>query len=215
MKEFLTEAYDCPNEQRKRLAGKEYVIKEICLNIITATTLHWFTDRINESDTLGGFLGRLVYMPCKSEDQGTWYYKQQPEPVGLRQQLVNDMKEISVLNGDFKISDEAETLLIKWLRRHEDEIEGLDDSKGLIGFYARLSDYLMKFAMLYEISSNKSLDLEISEESMQRAMNLVSSLKKHINVLLNDNISFTKEGSQVIGLKILGKREVKINNFFK
>ncbi len=195
IKEFLTEAYDCPDFLNKRLAGKEYEINNVYLNIITATTLHWFLDRISESDTMGGFLGRFIYMPCKQEDRNGWYYMPQQEDTELSNKLLDNINQISQLAGGFEISDEARALLIKWLRRHEDELETLDDSKGIIGFYARLSDYLLKFAMLYEISGNRSL--VISEGSLMRAIKLVNQLKQSLNELMSDHIAFTKEAKDL------------------
>lgn len=191
IKEFLTDAFDCPDALNKKLVAKSYEIENICLNIITATTLHWFTDRINESDTMGGFLGRFVFMPCKQEDKNGWLYMPQPEPMTLSNKLVKDIKEISNLKGEIKISDEAKLVMIKWLRRHEDELESLDDSKGIMGFYARLADYVFKFSMLYEISGNQTL--VISEGSVLRAIKLVNLLKKSINELISEHIAFTKE----------------------
>ena len=85
--------------------------------------------------------------------------------------------------------------MIKWLRRHEDELELLDDSKGIIGFYARLADYLLKFAMLYEISGNKTL--VISEGSILRAIKMVNQLKQSLNELMRDHIAFTKESKDI------------------
>jgi len=191
IKEFLTEAYDCPNELHKRLSSKEFTIENICLNIATASTLHWFVDRITEADTMGGFLGRFVFIPCKTEDKNGWYYIPQQEPLSITNKILKDLKQISELAGKFEISDEAKVILIKWLRRHENELESLDDSKGIIGFYARLADYLLKFAMLYEVSGNKSLT--ITEGSLMRAIKLVNWLKQSLNDLMSDHISFTKE----------------------
>jgi hypothetical protein len=200
IKEFLTEAYDCPEDLRKRLSGKEYQIENICLNIISATTLHWFTDRINEADTLGGFLGRFVYMPCTLEDKNGWYYMPQPEDSGLSNMLVKKLKDISKLKGEVKISEEAKTLLIKWLRRHEDELETLEDSKGIVGFYARLADYLLKFAMLYEISGTGKMI--ISEGSLLRSIKLVNHLKITLKSLMADHVAFTREAKDT--QKVLG-----------
>lgn len=195
VKEFLTESFDCPGLLKKRLSGKEYQINNLYLNIITATTIHWFIDRITEADTLGGFLGRFIYIPCSKEDKNGWYYIPQPEPVNFSNMLVANIKEISKLKGEFKISEEAKVILIKWLRSHEDELEILDDSKGIVGFYARLSDYLLKFAMLYEISGYRSLI--ISEGSLIRAIKLINQLKQSLNELMGDHIAFTKEAKDI------------------
>ena len=195
VKEFLTEAYDCPEQLNKRLSGKEYSIANIYLNIITATTLHWFIDRITEADTLGGFLGRFIYMPCTKDDKNGWYYMPQNEPINESNMLLKSINEISKIKGEFTISEDAKTLLIKWLRRHEDELEALDDSKGIMGFYARLSDYLLKFAMLYEISASRKL--LISESSLMRAIKLVNQLKLSLNELMSNHIAFTQEAKDM------------------
>ena len=132
----------------------------------------------------------------------------QPEPVSINGMLVNDLEEISSLSGAFEISDKPRILLIKWLRRHKDELELMDDSKGLIGFYARLSDYLLKFAMLYEISGYRTL--VISEGSMLRAIKMVNQLKRYISELLSDYIAFIKEAKGMKRVLNLVKAEKTI-----
>jgi predicted transcriptional regulator len=109
--------------------------------------------------------------------------------------LLKSINEISKIKGEFTISEDAKTLLIKWLRRHEDELEALDDSKGIMGFYARLSDYLLKFAMLYEISASRKL--LISESSLMRAIKLVNQLKLSLNELMSNHIALTQEAKDM------------------
>jgi len=205
IKEFLTEAFDCPEVLNKKLVDKSYTIEDVYINIITATTLHWFIDRITEADTLGGFLGRFIFVPCKLEDKNGWYYIPQPEPVNISNMLLADLKKISGIKGEITISEEAKTILIKWLRRHEDELEIIDDSKGISGFYARLSDYILKFATLYEISGFNSL--VISEISLLRAVKLVNQLKQSLNELMADHIAFTQEAKDMQKIMNLIKAE--------
>ena len=195
IKEFITDVYDCPDLLTKRLSGKEYKIENLCLNIATASTIQWLIDRITEADTKGGFLGRFIYVLCNPEDKNGRYIMPQPEPIDLRNKIVDDIKKISILNGEVKISDEAKLIMIKWLNRHEDELEILDDTKGLIGFYSRLSVYLLKVAMLYEVSGSRLL--EISENSMLRAIKFVNQRKKDINELMQDHVAFTKEAKDI------------------
>jgi hypothetical protein len=64
IKEFLTDAYDCPVKLNKRLSNNEYSINDIYLNIITASTIDWFTENIAQRDIFGGFLGRLFIFPA-------------------------------------------------------------------------------------------------------------------------------------------------------
>ncbi|MBA7563676.1 DUF3987 domain-containing protein [Candidatus Atribacteria bacterium 1244-E10-H5-B2] len=205
IKEFLTSVYDCPNFLKKKLVDREYIIEKPFINIITATTIHWFVDRITEADTLGGFLGRFVYMPCTKDDRNDWYWMPQMEPVNTGNMLIANIKNILEIKGEFKISDEAKTVLIKYLKRHDDEIWELDDTKGLIGFYGRLADYVFKFAMLYEISGYKSL--VISENSVMRSIKLVNQFKQSLNKLLGDYVAFTKEAKDIQRVLNLIKNE--------
>jgi hypothetical protein len=109
--------------------------------------------------------------------------------------LILRLKSISNLKGEVELSEEAKVIQIKWLRRHEQDISTTDDCKGITGFYSRLSDYLLKFAMLYEISANSSLT--ISENSMLRAVKLVNWLKEALSNLINKHVEFSKEGREI------------------
>ncbi len=198
IKEFLTESYDCPKKINKRLSSNEFTINNVYLNIITASTIDWFTENIIQRDIFGGFLGRFIYIPCTPEDKDKWY----PMPNQVDQKVINKLllklKAISNISGEMKLSDEAKVIQIKWLRRHEEDISNIDDSKGITSFYSRLSDYLLKFAMLYEISSsNSSNSLTISENSMLRAVKLVNWLKESLSNLINKHVEFSKEGREI------------------
>ena len=126
-------------------------------------------------------------------------------PNQVDQKVINKLllklKAISNISGGMKLSEEAKVIQIKWLRRHEEDISNIDDSKGITSFYSRLSDYLLKFAMLYEISSsnssNSSNSLTISENSMLRAVKLVNWLKESLSNLINKHVEFSKEGREI------------------
>ncbi len=191
-KEFLTEAFDCPGFLKKKLSGKSpYEIEDLYINIMTATSLEWFVGRIGEGDVKGGFLGRFVYIPATSDDKDKWYPIPKVPEGKVLDTLISKLEHISNLSGEMSLTEEAKVNQIKWLRRHEDEIEKLPDDKGISGFYGRLSDYLLKFAMLYEISSTGNM--EISIDSINRAMILVNKLKKSISEVLERHVSFTEE----------------------
>lgn len=210
IKEFLTEAYSCPDFMIKRLSSKEYEIKNIYLNIITASTLHWFNKNIVEADIFGGFLGRFIYIPCEYKEKDRWY----PDPNLPNKKVFNNLvlrlKRISDIKGKMTLSEEAKLIRMKWLRKHEDEIAGLDDSTGLSGFYGRLSDYLLKFAMLYEISGSNSNLMIISENSIMRAVKLVNWLKQSLYELMGEHIAFTKEAKDIQKILNLIKAEKTI-----
>ncbi len=196
IKEFITRAYNSPNKLPKRLKGGLSLIENICLNIATGTTVAWLTDRISHSDTMGGFLGRFVFIPCTRDDCLNWYPEPQKPNMELETGLIDNLTEISKLKGKMELSEEAKTMWYYWSRRHEDELNTMDDSKGLIGYFSRLSGYVQKFSMLYEISGNTNSFI-ISEGSLKRAIKLVNWLKQKLYELMKDQISFTKEDRDI------------------
>lgn len=195
IKEFLTESYDCPEKINKRLSNNEFAINNIYLNIITASTIDWFTENIAQRDIFGGFLGRFIYIPCAPADKDKWYPMPHPADQKIINMLLSRLKTMSNLSGEMKLTEEAKVIQIKWLKRHEEDIACQNDSKGITGFYSRLSDYLLKFAMLYEISATGTLN--ISENAILRAVKLVNWLKESLSNLINKHIEFTKEGKEI------------------
>ena len=195
IKEFITRAYNSPNKLPRRLKNDLYVIENICLNIATGTTIDWLIDRITQSDTMGGFLGRFVFIPCTRDDCLNWYPEPQKPNMELEAELIDNLTQISTITGVMELSDEAKTIWYWWSRSHDDEMGTLDNSKGIEGFFGRLAGYVQKFAMLYEISGNRTLT--ISEGSLMRAIKLVNWLKQKLYELMEDQISFTKEDREI------------------
>ena len=192
-KSFLTELYDCPNILEKKLVSDSYQIENPCINIISGTTIQYFKDWINESDTFGGFYGRFLYMPCTPKDKNG--YMPNPlevQPTEKKLALIDQLKEISEIEGAFKLSEEAKVRLTWWLIKNNEEMENFDDTDRRQSFYGRYDAYLRKFAMLYEISANKKGELIISETSVLRAIKMMNILKEALNKLIGEHFAFTQ-----------------------
>lgn len=208
-KEFLTDAFDCPIYLNKKLAGKKiFEVENPYINIITATSMEWFIGNITEGDIKGGFLGRFVYIPALPSDKDKWFAFPPIPNQNVVNHLLVKLKRISELNGQMGLTEEAKDLCTKWLKNHEDELCKLSDDKGISGFYGRLADYILKFAILYEISSTSNL--VISENSIKRAIRLVESLKESVKNVLEEHVSFTlyeKNKKRILSI-IKDKKEI-------
>ena len=108
-------------------------------------------------------------------------------------ELIERLVQMSKINGKFSISSSAYRCYEKWAIAHEKEMSLMPDERGITGFYSRLAIYVLKLAMIFEVSLNCNINLSISELSMNRAINYIGDRKKDIKSILNDNISFSSE----------------------
>lgn len=196
VKEFLAELFDC-NDIKKKLKKDEFTIKDPCVSILTATTMDWLVDRIDNGDIKGGFLGRFVYIIADYEEKDNLYIIPDPPEESVLEKLKSKLDEISKAGGQFAISSSAYKLYAEWFKKHEYEMSKMPDNKGISGFYGRLSIYALKFAMLYEISQNQK-SLAISEIAMKRALKFIEERKKDISRILENDVSFGKEEKKKI-----------------
>ena len=196
--QFLTALYDCPDFLEKKLVGDSYKIENPCINIITGTTIQYFTDWLSESNTFGGFYGRFLYIPCTPEDKNGYFPNPLPlkdQPIEKKYKLINRLKEIKEIEGAFEVSEEAFPVLTWWLIRNNDEMEKFSNDDKRLSFYGRYDGYLRKLAMLYEISaSGKTV---ISETSAWRAIKMMNNLKEDLIKLIGEHFVFTKEAKDM------------------
>ena len=195
-KSFLTELYDCPDIIEKKLVSEGYRIEDPCINIITGTTIQYFKDWLNDSDTFGGFYGRFIYMPCEPKDKNGYFPNPlEEQPTGKKNKLLNHINTISKIEGSFKQSEEAKVLLTRWLILNNKEVENFDDEDRRASFYGRYDAYLRKFAMLYEISESGTL--VISKTAALRAIKMMNILKEALAQLIREHFAFTKEEKDI------------------
>ena len=192
-KEMLTEMFDCPPEYKRVLQNKEIVIKDPCISIMSASTVEWLNGAIKEHDVMGGFLPRFVFVPA---DRPSKLLPIPPMPDPEQQaELVRLLEGVAQPEGVSKLSQDAEGIYDSWYRDNYRQMEKDTDSEILAPFYSRLGSYLLKFAMLYELSSTGSLTVSI--ESMHSACMLVDQLKAKIKHLLETDLLLTPEGELV------------------
>jgi len=97
----------------------------------------------------------------------------------------------------------------RWLYDHEGEVNDHRLPPELIGFYTRISMYVLKFAALYEIGTTERL--EVSPQSMDYAMRLGDYLKSHLIQLVQDEMVTTKDGKELKTIKDLIRHEAGID----
>lgn len=201
--EMLTNLYDCPPVYKKVLKNEVHEINQPCLAIMAGSTIEWFVSCFKEGEIRGGFLPRFLYV-APSNKNGFM-----PIPpsydVSREHFLRGILEEIVSIKGMAKIGKEAQTKYTDWIRKHEAEITMTEDENLLSGFWTRLETYVLKMAILYSLSANRSLEIDI--KSLEKAIKTVEAAKGWITKLIREDFSFNQETANRKKVLSIIKRE--------
>jgi len=94
-----------------------------------------------------------------------------PQVQALRQPLIDDLKTIAELKGDFIITDQAKADYLVWYSNRDKECT----DERLRGYYARKRDLIFKIAMLLSVSQDDSL--LIDENVLEMTWTILSNIE--------------------------------------
>lgn len=178
---LLAHMYDAPYDYKRELSNTEYHIKSPSINIWSATTMAWFTDKLKSEDVEGGLIPRFLLVP--SGPKG----KDLPRPPmackETKGMLMEWLSTFSELSGACFLTDQAGKLHDKWYN----DMRNKKVSPRFSPFSGRLQGYLIKFAMLYQINHDQTL--KISGDMMDRAIDLVEWLFDKMSMVESDDIA--------------------------
>jgi hypothetical protein len=207
LKEFLTEIYDGSDYSRDTRGGGKVTITRPAVSILSATTVDWLVGNARESDFRSGFFARFLF----------WVAREKPKWKGLGEQeeheLVSTLKymlaEMAEITGQVRLSKDRIAQYNDWLRGFESEVNDQRLPGELQGFYTRLGMYVLKFAVLYEVGT--TMDLDISEQSMDYAIRLAEYLKSHLIALFEDEMNTSRDAKELRNVRDLIAREPEIS----
>lgn len=176
---ILTDLYDTHDhepEWRNLLKSGSETLTNPCITMLGASNQAHLNDKLQEIDIDGGFVGRTLMIV------GSEKYKHNPlvlkPDVALDVQgLAEYLKEIALLEGPFKWSEEGAALYTKWYMDFvQDEHE--DDT----GTTNRIHDHILKVAMLISLSKGKDLVLkgEDINDAIMSCMTFITNVKKTV-----------------------------------
>lgn len=197
---LLTEIYDCPPDYDRKTGSTDIKIIEPFVNIVSASTIDWLVSSIKDEDMAGGFLPRFLIVTAPPKDKIIAF---QPEAhQGKRSLLIQTLEKINHVEGQVRFSQKAIELYTSWYIDFETKCNALP--KSLSPFYARLTDYAKKFAIIFTIdrqldelevmnqNGNYILRHDVSEQDCRLACNLAEGYAEEITELIADQISFTQ-----------------------
>ena len=185
--------------KRTRMDG-EQIIQNPCLNLIAATTPDWIAQNVPRYLVGGGLTSRMIFVYADQKERYNAYpIDSLPKDHKQREaRLIRDLERISLLIGEFKLTQEAKEWGKAWYENfHKVESKNLDST--LIGGYiARKQTLSHKVAMCLSASRGDSLVIERAD--LERAIALITELEP-LMPMVYSRIGLSQEaeaGNQII-----------------
>ena len=196
MIDVLCDLWDGRNVPWKRRTKAEGIseIRNPWLNFLGCTTPGWLEENFPEYAIKGGFTSRTVFVYADAKRDLIAYpglrmdeFKQ--EFAILRRHLINDLKKISTIAGQYYLTPAAFRWGQDWYQRHWDrEAHGHLDKETHGGYLARKQTHIHKVAMV--LAASTSDEMVLDARHLEQADFLVTQLEDQmVNVFrhISDN----------------------------
>lgn len=151
-------------------------LKKPCLTLLGASNESHIKDAIPANAIGGGFVARtfIIYSNKKSGINSLTTKPADSLPIGM---LVDKLKEISKVKGEFIWSQKGKELYDFWYRKYQEQEQMESDSTGTM---ERLHDHILKTAMLVSLSrkTDRVLEYDDIEEAIRACQDFVPGAKR-------------------------------------
>jgi len=172
---MLTSFYGCPNSPAYRTkGGGVYQFADVCINLLVCSTPEWLTLGTTTDEIAGGFTGRFVYVFEDTTSRSSPFPEDliTPEIMAHKQDLIDDLKHLATVKGQFILTDQAKAEYIIWYNRRDQECT----DERMRGYYSRKRDLIFKASMLVSLAQDDSL--VIDEDILAKTFQLLADLEK-------------------------------------
>jgi len=198
MVDLLVDLWDgrqVPWKRRTRGEGESKIVNP-WFNFVGCTTPAWVAENFPTYAIGGGFASRTVFIYGERKRQLSAYPQRTPGGgmlPHLRPALINDLKEIAELTGEFKLTEAAYKWGEDWYEKHWlDTPEHLREDR-MGGYVARKQTHMHKLAII--LSAAQRSDKIIHVEDLDIADKLLTSIEEDLKAAFGE-ISDSREARQ-------------------
>lgn len=175
-RQFLADVFDAPDRRERQLRSGVIVIENPAPSILTASTASWLSDRVSNSDIMGGFLSRFLYVAGNEKSQILPF--RPPADGNLRSQLQDGLQALRRSLGQGRCLTVApiRSAYVEFYERYEGN-QRLEAEEHLAGFYSRLCTYAVKLTILYQLGINPDAR-ELTPEAWAHTASLLEFLRR-------------------------------------
>ena len=174
---MITTLYGSQEKWEARTKGcGEDIIRNVCVNILGATTMEWMGQHLPGDTVEGGITGRIIFVVSDEPRQRVAWPEMTPSLIKLRDILISDLVEITHIIGMFEKTEAAKQLYADW---YNNAISEPEDAR-LRPYYGRKGDHVLKLAMILSVaeSSNLIIDATHIDQSLA-AFDDIEPLMRH------------------------------------
>lgn len=147
------------------------------INLIACTTPSWIAGSFPEYMIGGGFTSRCVFVYADKKARRVSYPSRVvPKDLAkMEARLVDDLHDISLLTGEYRLTEEAFAWGDEWYNRHNDSPPAHLNDDRFGGYLARKQTHIHKLAMV--IAASRGSAMWIEAEHLATAERMVSDLE--------------------------------------
>lgn len=149
------------------------------VNVIGCTTPEWIAGRFPQYLVGGGFTSRCVFLYADAKRQYIPYVDEAVPPGhdATRLRLIEDLERISVLFGEYSISEEARVWGRQWYENHwKPGVHPMHNAEQYAGYLARKQTHIHKLAMV--LAAARSDSLVVTLDVLQVAEQMVTAVEQ-------------------------------------
>jgi len=161
--------------ERWTLAHGQQAISNPWVNLIGCTTPSWIDRNVPENMIDGGLASRIVFVYADTKRKYVAYPGREIDKSQFeaeRVELIDDLKLIAEMKGEFRLSPEAEQWGIDWYKRHWTIRPKHLASDRFAGYLSRKQTHLHKLAMV--MSAGQTHELILSKEGLEIAESFIT-----------------------------------------
>lgn len=188
-KELMMKLYSGKSVHKELVKGTKF-IKDPSLGIVGTTTPQGMQKTFGTEDMFSGYGARFlhIYHSCSFEWRAMQWLDQ--DTIKKQNALIQCIKDLRLkfqAEKEAKLSDEALDLFNEWDEELFELLSSGEALEELNSLYGRLVDYVLKLAMVIEVSESwqsiKIADKEItiSESSMERAIHEMNTYRTQVS----------------------------------
>lgn len=180
----LIKLWDCPPkfDRETRMYGIEY-IENPCLNMIAGTTPSWIRDSFDKWSQEGGFASRAIFVHADTRSRLLAFPKRHmpANRASTKLSLIEDLKHIACLRGEYKVEEEALDFGEKW---YEDFMTKADTGvSASTGFTNRKLDHALKMAMV--LAASRRDKRYITLKDLQDATRIIDEIEPDLEMVFS------------------------------
>ena len=171
-------------EKKTKGSGTD-LVENPWINLIACTTPSWIAGNFPEYMIGGGFTSRCIFVYAEKKAQYVAYPAEfVPKDMKTRAQcLVEDLMQISLLKGEYTLTDEAKLWGRNWYEAHYSAKHIELDEERFGGYLARKQTHIHKLSMI--LAAAESDRLVITAEHLAIAAQMVSDLEPDMKLVFS------------------------------